>query len=129
MPGQSFTTKPREGEWDSFLLQVERLGREAHSLQQQTISRSTKIADIATSGTMGAFLRKERSRIPEFVRKLHETPEAFAIQVGHETSGRVMNAKGYRDDVDIYSIRYAGQKARTMTIRLGKDFTEISLSE
>ena len=60
MPGQSFTTKPREGEWDSFLLQVERLGREAHSLQQQTISRSTKIADIATSGTMGAFLRKER---------------------------------------------------------------------
>lgn len=122
-------TKIDTGTWSGYQLQVGRLNEQAQSVKQDATAQALKITELALSGGMGVFLHGEKSRIPSFVQKLHENSDEISVRLAHLANEKISDSSGKSIEVDIYSIRFEAKRPETLTIRLGEDYTELSLAK
>ena len=116
-------------EWSGYQLQVGRLKDQAQNVQQDATAHALKIAELAVSGKMGAFLHGEKSRIPSFVQKLRENSDEISVQLAHLANEKISDSPGKSSEIDIYSIRFEAKRPETLTMRLGENYTELSLAK
>jgi len=92
-----------------------------------TLEQAIRIFSSATSGTMGAVLKKEKSQMYNEINLMKKHPEKcknVAVRLAHsEREGSIS-----RDFVDVYSIKLEINKSeRTITLAVGEKFTELSM--
>ena len=125
--------KPKKmdtADWSGYQLQVGGLKGQAQDVKQVATEHALQIADLAISvKKMREFLLQEKSKMPSFVQKLHEKPDEVSVQLAHLAKEKVSDSSGKSFEVDIYSIRFEAKRPETFTIRLGENYTELSLAK
>lgn len=116
--------KPRKAsdlEWKEYRT----LTDQASTIKNDTTINALRVAKLATSGTMGEFLKAEGSKIPGIVIKFHKNPEEISVHLAQMNKEKV---PGTKLEVEIYSIRFESKIPETFTVRLGPSYTELSLA-
>ncbi len=111
--------KPEKSQedWGTALL-VEKLTRD-------TVYQALQIFTKAASGKIGEVLLKEKSAIPAKLFHMAEHPDKYE-NMGVKIARTSEYVEGKKEKIEVFSIRLEADKI--LTLRVGEDFTEISLA-
>ncbi|MCX8174662.1 MAG: hypothetical protein N3E51_00440 [Candidatus Micrarchaeota archaeon] len=102
-------------------------------LQEQQEAMKKQAREILTSALsqpkLLAILKEEKSEIFSLVQNLNKL-NITGVKVAKETEYVFSGSKKQKTEVDVYSLRvWIGGEEKIITLRVGPDFTEFSLSQ